>query len=59
MSEPLPAGWFVLGDHVCEDTKQCNCGMGHMGTYYGHEPYCGIEPVMTVTEWQANGQADD
>lgn len=59
MSTPLPDGWFVLGDYVCEEIKACNCGMGEMAAYYGHEQYCGIEPVMTVAEWNERSQADD
>ena len=41
----------VIGDYVVEHVGQCTCGMGEQGTYYGHEQYCGYEPVMTVAEW--------
>ncbi len=59
MGEVLPVGWFRYGDWICEDIKQCTCGMGDNGAYYGHEQYCGIEPVMTVAEWKERSQADD
>jgi hypothetical protein len=58
VSEVLPSGWFILGDYVCESVDVCTCGMLAMGTYYGHEPYCGVEPVMPVSEWRERGSQD-
>lgn len=48
----IPADEFVLGEWVVQNVNACTCGMGDVGTYYGHEQYCGIEPVCRVTEWQ-------
>lgn len=40
----LAYGW------VCDDvTPRCTCGCGEPP--WGHEPGCGLEPIMTAEEW--------
>lgn len=46
---------IVIGSVVCEYIYVCTCGMGDTGTYYGHEPYCGIEPICGLADWLIAG----
>lgn len=42
--------WIVIGTWLVEDVGSCTCD----GGVYGHEQYCGLEPIVdlaTLSGW--------
>lgn len=39
----------IYAGHLVEFVDEHTCGAG--GDPYGHEPYCGMEPVMPLVGW--------
>ena len=50
--------WVVVGRHLCCAVGGCNCY--GPGPGQPHEPYCGVEPFLTMmaTEPESIGQRD-
>jgi len=46
--QPEVTKFVVVGDYLCEDVGGCTCGS--YSSLYPHEPYCGIEPVVSMDE---------
>lgn len=42
--QPEETKFVVVGDYLCEDINECNCGPWP----YAHELYCGIEPIIKM-----------
>lgn len=40
---------YVIGDTLVIESGECNCAGGF--ETYGHEPYCGIDPIAFEGEW--------
>jgi hypothetical protein len=36
------------GNYVVKAIGACNCSAGASASLYGHEPYCGYEPVLSA-----------
>jgi len=43
---------LVIGEYLCQKVDDCTCG-ADLNAGYGHEPYCGVEPVAKLARVRA------
>jgi len=43
---------LVIGEYLCQKVDACTCG-ADLNAGYGHEPYCGVEPVAKLARVRA------
>lgn len=47
---PASERFVIVGDMLCEDVGHHTCGAGGE---FGHEPYCGLEPLIPLDQLDA------